>query len=995
MRELLSRRLSVFVGRDEERSLISQAVAGTGRPVLLIMGDAGIGKTCLLEEVERVVEGLHETGASILCLPILDFYDTAMHSESAIEEAIVNGLMELEVDGAFEEFREKLVERREGQIPEAQLWEAFKKGYDQACQGRRVVLRFDTAELLEYEHDDPEVLEDCEVEGLEAPTLGWLAEKAPLLPNTTVIVASRPNEDLRKRLEGAYGENLQPVQLGALTLEETKEYFRAAGEFGKQVLERSPEMVEKVWHLSDGRPIFVSLSLDWLQRGRWDERFYPVDVVALQEMRERGGREWAEMKESFGIALIQKIREWDTPLDKAIYYAARARKGCSAEILAQMMEVSKEEAEDLVCQLLKLSFVKRPHRLPRWRGEWFFLHDEMYDLVEKHVWQTFWPDYVEQKRIAEDIIGYYDGEIRRMEERIRAAETERERSDWQYQRHILLAERLYYQFDRDPRQGLAEYDRLDTQACSERVPEWDNLLRIEALRFTRQRAERAIYGGWVTIQDGKPRIADWVDMDCRARWVHRYVTRGEYEKAIKVADKLLQKYPWAGKLWQARLLVSKAAAKERLGHREGAWLYDEAEADIRKALGLLDEVEPDELNEWTVNYYKATAHVYEGLMASALGELGKASAANEKAAALFRETDYQAGEARALNNNAFILARQGRRWEALEACQRALRMRQEAGDGHGIALSLNTLGIVKGMAGDYIGALTESLKALRLSQKRRDEFGIALARINLGWAYRRHGSSDMRKSPTEIEKYFNLAEDSLLLARENEHWLEPYYRMEIHNELGCTYKDWANFLALHGADRSRYHELMKKADEEFRIADGIVETALKLKKADNLEDWAWVYHLRYAYREQMGEENPQALFQQAEAKLDEAEEYLQDFKERIESGLEGYLHLGKVHYQRAHLMKFQEQWKEVARNYALAAIYLETYSREAEELKELLFSIESWLGRFPDEEVRNLTGIMKEVVSEKEEEGWTCGVLRGWIDDVILGAQRLAWAWGR
>jgi len=989
MRELLSKRLPIFVGRNRERSLIFETAAGTGRPALLIMGDAGIGKTCLLEEVERIVEGLNETGANVLCLPILDFYDTAMHSESAIEEAIVRGLMDREVNRVFEEFREKLVECREGRISEEKLWQAFKKGYDQVCRDKRIVLRFDTAELLEYEHDDPEVLEDCEVEGLEAPALGWLAEKAPQLQNTAIIIASRPDEDLRKRLEGAYGEKLQLVTLGELTLEETKEYFRGTGDFGKQVLESSPEMVEKIWLLTGGRPIFVSLSLDWLGRGRWDERFYPADVAELREMHKRGGKEWEEKKRSFRIALIQKIREWDTPLDKAVYYAARARKGCNAEILAQMMEMSKEEAEELVPQLLELSFVKRPHILPRWREEWFFLHDEMYDLMEKYVWQAYWPDYAEQERIAEDIVSYYDDEIRRVEEAIRTAKTERERSDLQYQRHTLLTEQLYYQFDLDPRKGLSDYDRLDTQACSERAREWDNCLRIEALRFARQRAERAMYGGWVTIQNGKPKIADWVNMNCRARWVHRYVARGEYEKAIEIAGKLLRKYPWASKLWQARLHVSRAAAEERLGRRGEDWLFDEAEADIEEALRLLDEVTLDEFNEWMVNHYKATAHVYEGLVARALGELGKASKANEEASLLFREISYQPGEARALNNRAFILARQGRRWEALDACQRALRMRQEAGDEHGIALNLNTLGIVKGMAGDFAGALTESLKALRIFQRRRDEVGTALAHINLGWAYRRHGSSDMRKNPIEIEKYFRLAEDSLLQAKEKEIRLEPYYRMEVHNELGCTYKDWANFLALHGADKPRYYELMKKADEEFRIADDIAGTALKLKKADNLEDWAWVYHLRYAYRDRMGEEAPQALFQQAEEKLDEAEEHLRDFKGRVERGLEGHLYLGKVHYQRAHLMKFPEDWEKVARNYALAAIYLETYSSEAEELRELLLGIKGWLGRFSEDEVRNISEVMKGVLSEKEREGWACEALRGWIDDVILAAPAL------
>lgn len=852
----ITTRLSKLVGRQDEKAKIAATIRTLGREArfVLISGIAGIGKTRLLDEVEHIVKGLRKVaGADILCLPILDFYDTAMHSESAIEDAIVRCLINLNhgVTRVFDEFREKLVKYREGWISEDQLWEAFKRGYDEACQGKRIVLRFDTAELLEYEHDDPEVLEDCEVEGLEAPALRWLAEKAHQLCNTAIIIAARPNEDLRRRLKDAIeksGRNLELIALQKLKLEETKEYFQHANDFGKEVLRNTPEMVEKVWYLSDGRPILISLALDWLQRGMWDGEIYPIDVAELREMHEQGGEEWEQMKRRFEIASVQKIRELDTPLDKATYYAARARKGCDAEILARMMDIPRKKARELVRQLLKLSFVKQPHILPGWRKRWFFLHDEMYDLVEKYVWEVFWPDYTEQERIAERIIEYYNDRIRQIERKRKKAEPEAAKSALQHQRRILLTERLYYQFDHNPQKGLVEYDRLDTQACSERALEWDNLLRIEALRFARERPERAIYAGWITIRNKEIQITDQVNMHCRARWVHRYVARNkydEYRKAIKIATKLLSEPKLLSKreadeLWQARLLVSRAAARERLGRLGGNWLFDEVERDIKRALELLDEVRLNEFNEWIVNYYKATAHVYEGLMARALGELEKASAANKEASALFKRIDYQPGEARALNNRALILARQGRRWEALKACQRALKKQQKAGNEHGTALSLNTLGIIRGVAGDFVGALIESLKALRIFQRRRDVVGIALACINLGWAYRRHGSSDMRKKPEEIEKHFRLAKDFLLQAKEYEDHLEPYYRMEIHNELGCVYKDWANFLALHKGDKLQYYELMGKAGEEFRVADDIAGTALKLEKADNLEDWAWV-----------------------------------------------------------------------------------------------------------------------------------------------------------
>ena len=987
--EELFRRLSVLVGRSKEQELISKTVAGVGPSSLLIVGEPGIGKTRLLQEVDILVEKLEARGTDLLCLPILDFYDTAMHSEVAIEEAIVRNLAERGVDQAFKEFEEELIGYREGRNSEKQLWEAFKRGYDSTCQHGRIILRFDTAELLEYEHDDPEVLDDCDVKGLEAPALGWLTERSPKLHNTAIIIASRPNENLRKRLNAAYGKNLQLVELGGLSLEETREYFQQAGNYAQQVLKGSPETVEKVWLITNGRPIFISLSLDWLRRGKWDEKIGLIDTAELREMHKQGGKEWEGVKHDFAVALIRRFVEENTPLDKAVYYTARARKGYNTELLAWIMEISEHDARRLTNQLMKQSFVKRPHMLPPWRTEWFFLHDEIYDLMEKEVWTRFWPEYREQERLAGEIIAYYEERIRGVDQRMREVKTEKERRDLQYQRRMLLTDRLYYQFDLNPRQGLAEYERLHLQACDEKAREWDNSLRVEALRFARQRAERATYGGWVTIQNEKPKIADWVNMDCRARWVYRFVARHEYDRAVKIADKLLNKYPEADELWQASMFVSKAAAEERLGR------LDEAESAVKEALRLLDELTPNEFSEWIVNYWKATAHIYRGLIARTSGELEKAREANSEAASLYGEIDYQPGEARALNNRAYILARQGKLRKALDDCGKALQIRQETGNEYGIALGLNTLGVIRKMERDFRRAWAESTRALRLFQRQRDEIGIALANINLGWAYRRWGLSDTRRTLRDIERYFELSEKCLTQAKQKEDKLEPYYQLEIHNELGCTYKDWANLLALAlSADqKTRYYGLMEKADEEFSIADSLATgTKLTLERADNLEDWAWAFHLRYAYQAPMNEKNPENLLHEAKHKLNRAEEILKDCKDRVEPGLEPHLILGKVHYQHALLLaKFggSQERDEAARDYALAATYLETYSREARELEELHRSIEGWLSQFSEDELRRLAWMMKEILDERERQGWECMASRAWIDDVILAAPAL------
>ena len=109
--------------------------------------------------------------------------------------------------------------------------------------------------------------------------------------------------------------------------------------------------------------------------------------------------------------------------------------------------------------------------------------------------------------------------------------------------------------------------------------------------------------------------------------------------------------------------------------------------------------------------------------------------------------------------------------------------------------------------------------------------------------------------------------------------------MELHNELGCLDKDWANYIAQHSSAKiTEYFGLLERSDEEFRKADNIAASELLVQKADNLEDWTWLYHLRYAYRNTMKEEAPEDLLRAAVGMLDKSESLLERSKDRPERG---------------------------------------------------------------------------------------------------------------
>ncbi len=301
-----------MIGRTEFESIMAGIVSGASSRILLLEGMAGIGKTMLLEAAS-----IEARKMGTLCPPVVDFYDTRMHSHQGLEAAIA------EVLGASRESAFQAYWRRRASDPQADLWEEFLQGYRIVADEHHILLRFDTAERLVYERDSEDVLRGCGVNEQDAPSWDWLLERSGVLPNTSVIIAARPTSEdlLRKRLVEVHQGRLLVQEVTGFRLAETEAYFRAT-EFGTQMANASPEIVGTVQRLTSGRPILLSLALDWLQRGIWDraqlEVFQPPD---------------------FERSLVEQVRRLTSPLDEAVRYASLCRKGCNAELLARLMGI--------------------------------------------------------------------------------------------------------------------------------------------------------------------------------------------------------------------------------------------------------------------------------------------------------------------------------------------------------------------------------------------------------------------------------------------------------------------------------------------------------------------------------------------------------------------------------------------------------------------------------------------------------------------------------
>jgi hypothetical protein len=186
---------------------------------------------------------------------------------------------------------------------------------------------------------------------------------------------------------------------------------------------------------------------------------------------------------------------------RALPLVALARRGINRDLLCQLTGWSQERSEQVLEDLQRFPFVKT-----RAGSDCLFLNDEMYDLLNRKIWDQM---DAERKGSYAVILDFYHRKITQAKD---------------LQRQDLLVEQLYYQFLANPREGYAEYSRLSDGALYEHDVRFDMRLRDEALRF---RAE---------CPESHDLAKEFLDYDAAVRRVKRHRFAREYDKAIRAAE---------------------------------------------------------------------------------------------------------------------------------------------------------------------------------------------------------------------------------------------------------------------------------------------------------------------------------------------------------------------------------------------------------------------------------------------------------------------------
>lgn len=630
---------SQFVNRAEELGLFKDLLR-SDKPigVLSIAGDGGAGKTWLmLRAIQQVAEN-----PRVLCVVPIDFYITAYRSGEGVRESLVQQLGS-EYFADYQRAMDDLARGRQaGQSAETiagledKVQSAFIDCYNTLAERwDKVLLAFDTFEVVQYE------------------LVGrWLIDKLlPALRRTIVLLSGRNNQGIDW---GRLRDTVDAVTLSEIASDDAPVYFAKKGVTGVP-----EEVIRKLWEVTKGRPLMMDLVIDWL-KANID---YKGLISAPQDKLEE--------------ELVARVRELREPRHRAILYMAWAHRRLDVEMLKWLMNDDTIDYPALVEDLSRLSFVK--YREPI---QSLLLHDEMRDLVVKHVWGVVDPTVTERQDLSCRIITYYNEYL------IPMAANEREQ-------RILEAERLFFALYLDLGKGYERFTEVFDKLFTDQRYDDCEILLIEI----------GFYRGRLPLR----RLGE-------IEWRHAKLLqqRNRLDESVSLLNQSINRQP------ESELKISMYLTRSDCYVRQG--LIDQARADRNKALKLAEHIRVSPDIKGKVESELGYLHRVLGRWDEAIKWLSRA----------LQDTKEEGEVANILNTIGYVQALKTDYDTALEYCREGLRIRQRLGLEKGQGLSWSTLGEVCRYKGRYGEALECYDQALQIFKEGDDQENIARVRQQRG-----------------------------------------------------------------------------------------------------------------------------------------------------------------------------------------------------------------------------------------------------------------------
>lgn len=852
-----------MIGRQKHLQMVHQAIGDARNShVLFFEGDGGIGKTRLLQEVGKWVNELRQSGQKRLrWSQIIDLYHSEMHSNSGIEEALIHSLDPGQE--FFVEYREKRkvfeVQRLRGlggsalETARQELTKTFLRDFNRMAQAHRLVLTFDTLELVQYESSEVQAL--CEVEDNTTSVKNWFLDLVPYFKNTITIFAGRPHA----LLQADFKEYFQQVEYGFLPIEpfterEAKMYL---GELAKMhaglgpVMEK-PDLFRQIYQGSgNGRPIYISLLADLLR----PEFSTSLSDIFPPDQPDIGEAERQQMK----AAIARQLVNLPEPIGDIVHYLAYARTGLNKDLLLKLVDgaLSDTEVDKAFHVLRHFTFIKTRPNDP---GT-LFLHDEVFDLLDEYHLQSYPETLRNFKRLRDHYQSQVDWLTLRLEEMGVPADeqAQEERASCEAELQAARLKFLYYQMQVNPVEGYYRTsNRLTEEAIKSHRTGFDMRLRDTVLGFLNylQKEPLTPRKKWLSERLGS---LDEIKRNNAVLWLKRYNARGDFGKSRRVAGHIRESDHPAFQWPQVQDPLFKASLLTALG--EAMYFTNAPQKEVLQVLQQVFPLLADEqafTGEEKDTFWRRTR-----VLGLANNEVGFAYRLNhqfstaipyyQQAITLYRQVDVISEMASAVTNLAYAYARLGAIDEAEALAEDAIDIwRRHYGQPYNLALSINARGAIcieadqphraRALCQRAFDLFATTIADLDDSGDRR---GKALSLLRLGQAYRRlaklhfMGIYGREEAHDYLLQGRNCLQDSMELFSELKN--QQAY-LEALAELGRLYRDWS-MLAFHYREK---HD----AREKYSQAENYLQSALSLTRAredsqhltaDVLQDLAVLY----------------------------------------------------------------------------------------------------------------------------------------------------------
>jgi tetratricopeptide (TPR) repeat protein len=754
----------IFIGRKKEIELFENMLNDTSlkKWVLNIYGPGGLGKTQLMERYIEILKERKKSGQNILFIekPI-DFYWT----EHQRELGILKGIADQLAIESFAPFKDELQKynrmlEQEEELPasalqdkEKELIELFIKIYKEISV-TKIVLFFDTAELV-----SDAVLRFWEkilprFEEAQTKTIAVIAGRQPVTVTPIEIV--------------------EQLTLKALSLEEVDDYFKSEG------FEFSENEVNRIAALSNGRPIYIALTIDWLRYGN-----------TIQELIAD------HTPEQFARFMVERVQNLHYPEDHAILAMAHFHRRFNDEILALLLNQTNIKPQEVMQKLANFSFVKYRPAIENQLCS-CTLHDEMRDLVNKYVWPIAEPLGELRREWENKIIDYYGKKIdQTLHDPI--------------ERQNLSLERLYYWLDNNLEQAF-DYSKQLFQQATDRYDitfmEGINQEIAEKEKKLNPPMQREYQFRKAIIAHRRERYSEAIDTindliknrDCEeelrieaiTRLIVLYTDSGKADDAIKIGkdlekelDKRLKDLPSNdSKYLPIKLLFGRLCNNIGFAFRSQNKYYD------------------------TIDYYRKALKHYQDVGEKAYSRI-----------------------ARTWNNLGYVYNRLGHNEEALSQCTIALKLRERINSPYELGLSYNVLGIIYTDLLRAPEAERYFEKALASFAKAQSRRGKALTCVGYGrlmrqWGHYKeaHVGEPFNPDREEYQKASQMLDEAIGIFR---FLSNPPNLLEALNEKATLLRQQKKFL-----------EAITNYQESLAIAEQIGDIQ---KQIDNLQDLGILY----------------------------------------------------------------------------------------------------------------------------------------------------------